>query len=306
LDNDQRLEKFAPSGWKTTVKNGTTPNFNLYLRFKFYPKRTEFVRNEITTHLLYLQLRQDILSGVLTAPKQQLLEAGANALQAEFCDRPEHVTEYFDIHNYLPGSLLAGLRADDLKNTHNNLVQLHSKLAGSNRRHSERTFIQLAQTFSCFGAHFYAVYKFKPAKRQERNSLINDIQNIQLIAIMPHGIGICRNASQLKVDETVEWPFIRVLQYDGKRLLIATIENNIAVDHVFYTDHFTKSRYLVRFSVSFVFGVRMTSLVNVNNKLFKGVGKNRRRSIFKTIHENSYFRRTSTVSCSECDNGNQQ
>lgn len=146
--------------------------------------------------------------------------------------------------------MLAGLRSDDLKNIHNSIVHLHSTLTGSNRRHAERTFIQLAQTFPCFGAHFYAVYKFKPAKRQERGSIINDIQNIQLVSIMPHGVGICRNAAQLKVDETVEWPFIRVLQYDGKRFLIATIENNIAVDHIFYTDHFTKSRYLVRFAVS--------------------------------------------------------
>jgi hypothetical protein len=81
LDNDQRLEKFAPTGWKTIVKNNSTPNFSLYLRFKFYPKRTEFVRNEVTMHLLYLQLRQDILNGTLTASKTHLLEAGSIALQ---------------------------------------------------------------------------------------------------------------------------------------------------------------------------------------------------------------------------------
>jgi hypothetical protein len=45
-------------------------------------------------HLLYLQLRQDILSGILTASRQQAIEAGATALQAEFADRPNHVTEY--------------------------------------------------------------------------------------------------------------------------------------------------------------------------------------------------------------------
>ena len=97
---------------------------------------------------------------------------------------------------------------------------MHTTHAGSNRRQSERTFIQLAQTFPCFGAHFYAVYKFKPPKHKERDSLINDIQNIQLIAIMPHGIGICRNATLLKADVAYEWPFIRTLQYDSKRFLI--------------------------------------------------------------------------------------
>lgn len=205
LDNEQRLEKFAPPGWKTLVKNGTPPNFSLYLRFKFYPKRAEFVRNENTMHLLYLQLRQDILSGTLSAPKQQLLEAGSIALQAEFSDKPQHVTKYFDIHNYLPGSMLGGLRPDDLKNIHNSLIQMHSTLSGYNRRHSEKTFIQLAQSFPSFGAHFYAVYKFKPSKRHEKGSLINDIQNIQLVAIMPHGIGICKNANQFQGNNNLEW-----------------------------------------------------------------------------------------------------
>jgi hypothetical protein len=133
--------------------------------------------------------------------------------------------------------MLGGLRSEELKSLQTSLVQLHSSHAGTNRRRSESQFIQLAQTFPCFGAHFYAVYKFKPSKKQERNSQINDIQ---LIAIMPHGVGICRNAMLFQVSSTFEWPFIRTLQYDGKRFLIASIENNVAMDHVFYTDHFTK------------------------------------------------------------------
>ncbi len=43
---------------------------------------------------------------------------------------------------------------------------------------------------------------------------------------------------------------IRTLQFDKKRFLVATIENNIAVDHVFYTDHYTKAGYLVRFAAT--------------------------------------------------------
>jgi tyrosine-protein phosphatase non-receptor type 13 protein len=47
-----------------------------------------------------------------------------------------------------------------------------------------------------------------------------------------------------------EWHMIRTLQFDRKRFLIATIENNIATDHVFYTDHYSRSSYLVQFAAS--------------------------------------------------------
>ncbi|KAK6009329.1 FERM protein [Ostertagia ostertagi] len=38
LEDHQRLENFAPSGWKNAHKNGLRTNFVLYLRFRFYPQ----------------------------------------------------------------------------------------------------------------------------------------------------------------------------------------------------------------------------------------------------------------------------
>jgi hypothetical protein len=112
-------------------------------------------------HELYLQLRQDILSGTLTGPKQSILESGSIALQAEFSDRPKHVTEYFDVHNYLPATMLTGMRGEDLKNLSGMLVQRHAAHSGTQRKNAERSFIELCQSFSSFGAQFYAVHKFK-------------------------------------------------------------------------------------------------------------------------------------------------
>lgn len=39
--------------------------FTLSLRFRYYPKKREFVKTAITAHQLYLQLRQDMLNGAL-------------------------------------------------------------------------------------------------------------------------------------------------------------------------------------------------------------------------------------------------
>uniref|UniRef100_A0A915EKP1 Uncharacterized protein n=1 Tax=Ditylenchus dipsaci TaxID=166011 RepID=A0A915EKP1_9BILA len=64
---------------------------------------------------------------------------------------------------------------------------------------------------------------------------------------------------------------IRTLQFDRKRFLIATIENNIAVDHVFYTEHYTKSSYLVRFAATqHRFMMKMRQWQSTLNRVGKG------------------------------------
>uniref|UniRef100_A0A914QKR0 FERM domain-containing protein n=1 Tax=Panagrolaimus davidi TaxID=227884 RepID=A0A914QKR0_9BILA len=43
LDNEQRLEKYAPPGWKS-AKKGNQEKYMLYLRFRYYPKKLEFIK----------------------------------------------------------------------------------------------------------------------------------------------------------------------------------------------------------------------------------------------------------------------
>lgn len=119
------------------------------------------------------------------------------------------------------------------------MANLHGKYAGLIRAEAERLFIQRCQTELGYGAHYYKVYKIKPSSK---NSYYNRYSDAHLIAIMPYGIGICREQTggQRYITNTHEWHMIRTLQFDRKRFLIATIENNIAVDHVFYTEHYSK------------------------------------------------------------------
>lgn len=112
MDDSQRLEKFAPAGWKGEKRaNGV---FVLHLRFRFYPQILDFVkclspspprisRTDVTMHELYLQLRRDVLEGRLEPSSDVVFELGALALQAEFADRPPpKVTSYFLPEHYLP------------------------------------------------------------------------------------------------------------------------------------------------------------------------------------------------------------
>lgn len=99
-----------------------------------------------------------------------------------------------------------------------------------------------------YGAHFYRVHKMKPKRGQQPF-----FADLRLVAVMPSGIGICREergGTRRLFTSLHEWHQIRTLQFDRKRFLLGTVENGIAVDHVFYTDLHSKSAYLVRFAAS--------------------------------------------------------
>jgi tyrosine-protein phosphatase non-receptor type 13 protein len=226
----------------------------IYLRFRYYPKKLEFIKTPTTTHSLYLQLRQDVLHDSLKPKRDKIFELAALALQAEFGDskmpKMGAKVPYFKLQHFLPPRAFVD---QDSARVESNLIEIHSHYSGQASILSERQFIELCQNEADYGAHYYRVYKFKPSSNSLNTSHLNDIFKI---AILPDGLGICTqhgsimHASNTVITQFHPWHMIRTLQFDRKRFLIATIENGIAADHVFYTDHYTKSGYLVKFAAS--------------------------------------------------------
>uniref|UniRef100_A0A7E4W8Z8 FERM domain-containing protein n=1 Tax=Panagrellus redivivus TaxID=6233 RepID=A0A7E4W8Z8_PANRE len=251
LDAEQRLEKYAPAGWKS-AKKATNENYMLYLRFRYYPKRLEFVKTPATTHSLYLQLRQDILNDNLKPSRDKTFELGALALQTEFGDHPSTKVPgkslvYFQLKNYLPSRSYLDQDSSRIESV---LAEIHSHYEGLASVQSERQFIELCQQESEYGAHYHRVYKFKPG-----HNAADKFADVQYIAILPDGIGLCSQQGSYQTSFVVinsfhPWHAIRTLQFDKKRFLIATADSGIVVDHVFYTDHYSKSSYLVRFAAT--------------------------------------------------------
>ncbi|PIC35295.1 hypothetical protein B9Z55_014696 [Caenorhabditis nigoni] len=105
IEDHQRLEKFAPSGWKSVARVGVKVPYVLHLRFKFYPQILDFIKTDVTMNELYLQCRRDVLEERIQPKRDAAFELAALALQAEFGNRPPPViTDYFDIQHYLPKS----------------------------------------------------------------------------------------------------------------------------------------------------------------------------------------------------------
>lgn len=252
LDNDQRLEKYAPAGWKNPKRN-SPERYTLHLRFRYYPKKLEFIKTQFIIHALYLQLRQDTLSNTLKPDKDKVFELAALALQAEFGDHPPPPrlgtrVPYFQLKNYLPPRALLNQESARVEVV---LSEIHSHYSGLSSIEAEKQYIELCQKESEFGAHYYRIHKFKPSSHSPADRYADNYW----VAILPDGIGICsqQGTSQtafVSMNSFHPWHMIRTLQFDRKRFLIAAIENNIAQDYVFYTDHYSKSGYLVRFAAS--------------------------------------------------------
>uniref|UniRef100_A0A1I7UWU4 Protein kinase domain-containing protein n=1 Tax=Caenorhabditis tropicalis TaxID=1561998 RepID=A0A1I7UWU4_9PELO len=250
IEDHQRLEKFAPSGWKSVAKVGVKVQYVLHLRFKFYPQILDFIKTDVTMNELYLQCRRDILEERIQPKRDAAFELAALALQAEFGNRPPPViTDYFDIQHYLPKKFSTFEDQARLKNI---LAELHGHYAGTRISEAKHKYIQICQRHSDFGAHIHRVFRTKPSSSHGASPFDPDTGSTLWIGIMPRGISIYeQQGGDREVIAEHVWPQTQTLQFDKKRFVIVAVgSHDEQIESTFYTDHHSKSSYFVRFAAS--------------------------------------------------------
>ncbi|CAJ0562533.1 unnamed protein product, partial [Mesorhabditis spiculigera] len=246
LDDEQRLEKFAPSGWKDRTRR---VGYTLHLRFRFYPQILEFIKTDVTLHELYLQLRRDILEDRLQPKKDKAYELAALALQVEFGDRPPPaVKDYFAMEYYLQRRFY---QFDDEKAVQTEIGQRHEKYRGLRAKEAETRYIQVCTCLPDYGAHLHRVFRSKPSTAHGASPFDPDTGANMWIAIMPKGIIVLEEQAGVRhsLAEHV-WQCTQTLQFDKKRFVIVAQRNGEPSETVFWTDHYSKSAYFVRFAAS--------------------------------------------------------
>lgn len=155
LDEDTKISKVAPDGWKKVPTN-----FVLFFRVKLFVSDISLLLHKLTRHQYYLQLRKDLLEERLSCHEETGLYLGGLALQAEYGDcRPEvYGRNYYRPDHYLAKNMmekraLPFLR-DELLRLHNNNVNMPSD-------ESELEFLKVAQQLPEFGVLFYRVSREK-------------------------------------------------------------------------------------------------------------------------------------------------
>ncbi|VDN18429.1 unnamed protein product [Gongylonema pulchrum] len=144
LEGHQRLEKYAPPGWKNARQNRLSKRlYMLFLRFRYYPASLAFIRTEVVMHQLYLQLRRDILDDRIQPKNDLLYDLAAFALQAEFADRPNvAVSNYFDVQHYMPKRVFDNQDESPIIQA---IVERHGKYRGMKQHDAEKRFILALQ-----------------------------------------------------------------------------------------------------------------------------------------------------------------
>ncbi|CAO4374627.1 unnamed protein product [Caenorhabditis nigoni] len=250
IEDHQRLEKFAPSGWKSVARVGVKVPYVLHLRFKFYPQILDFIKTDVTMNELYLQCRRDVLEERIQPKRDAAFELAALALQAEFGNRPPPViTDYFDIQHYLPKKYSSFEDQTRLKNI---LAELHGHYAGTRISEAKHKYIQICQRHADFGAHIHRVFRTKPTSSHGASPFDPDTGSSLWIGIMPRGISIYEQQGGARevIAEHI-WPQTQTLQFDKKRFVIVAVgSHDQQIESTFYTDHHSKSSYFVRFAAS--------------------------------------------------------
>ncbi|XP_013364256.1 PREDICTED: FERM and PDZ domain-containing protein 2 isoform X3 [Chinchilla lanigera] len=161
LDNETRLCKIAPEGWREQPLKTSTDTFTLFLRIKFFVSHCGLLQHSLTRHQFYLQLRKDILEERLHCDDETLLQLGVLALQAEFGSYPKEQEEskpYFRVEDYIPATLIQRMTALRAQAEVSEMHQLSSALCGED---AELEFLRITQQLLEYGVLIHRVFPEK-------------------------------------------------------------------------------------------------------------------------------------------------
>ncbi|XP_055377864.1 uncharacterized protein LOC129609770 [Condylostylus longicornis] len=158
LPSDLKIYKVAPQNWvnasnKKFLGSLCSVFFTLFLRIKFYLPNLKGVSSLQTRHMLYLQLRKNILEKLILCSDDDLIVLGGLALQAEMGDYKKNMEflDYFKVSHYLPEDVYCRNKeiAKHLRNS-------HYCRKGMDHKEAEYNFVKYVQEMKEYGFHLYS------------------------------------------------------------------------------------------------------------------------------------------------------
>uniref|UniRef100_A0A8D2ALS4 FERM and PDZ domain containing 2 n=1 Tax=Sciurus vulgaris TaxID=55149 RepID=A0A8D2ALS4_SCIVU len=191
LDNETRLCKIAPEGWREQLLKTSMDTFTLFLRIKFFVSHCGLLQDGLTRHQFYLQLRKDILEERLYCNDETLLQLGVLALQAEFGSYPKEPTEsktYFRVEDYIPASLIERMTAVQVQVEVSEMHRLCSAPWGED---AELEFLKITQKLPEYGVLIHQVFPEKKRPEEElalgicaKGVIVYEVKNNSRIATL--------------------------------------------------------------------------------------------------------------------------
>ncbi|RUS90593.1 hypothetical protein EGW08_001681 [Elysia chlorotica] len=269
LDADTKLHKVAPEGWKEGPKaHQAYVTFNLNVRVKFYPESLADFRHVSSHHLVYLQLRRDVLEERVLVDPDNLFKLAGLALQAENGDfskkssageaqlEGSSTSTYFITEHYVPARVIKQTGASM---AYTKIARRHKANAGVSRAQAEFEFVKLVQGLPEYGIHFY-----KLSKSKSQAEMI-------WVGLSQHNMAIAEPtaSSARSVTQSHTWNDILKISFNKRRFSVQPKVEGLRGKPPkinFYTNSYRKGRYLLQFSAEqHRYEIRMKTRLNTGD-----------------------------------------
>merc|ERR1712223_646715 len=216
-DGNGTLLKNGNSLNRTSIKKGSAdslPPVSFIFLAKFYPEDvSEELVQEITQHLFFLQVKQNILNMDIYCPPEASVLLASYAVQAKYLD--------FDENSYQPGllandDLLPQRVIDQYKMTlemwEERIKIWYADHRGMSRDEAEMEYLKIAQDLDMYGVNYFQIFNKK------ESDLWLGVTNL--------GLSIYEHDNKLTPKIMFPWSEISNISFDDKKFIIKTVDKS--------------------------------------------------------------------------------
>lgn len=229
VDQNIKLAKYAPKGWKNETGSGVdvtgVPYFTLYLRVQFYVDSHLLISDKIARLHYYLQLRENVIGYRHSLSDDRAFILAAYALQADVGNlkKEKHHGKYFEPSAYFPTWILERLGE---KYIIQHLPKMHQDNWGLSKTEAQAYYIKEASdTKAAHNMHLFSV-------KRKKGKLFDDVWLgicCKGIEIYEENLGITKRRLS-----SFSWPGITKLHFDKKKFEIIISGQHKSRKFVYY------------------------------------------------------------------------
>ncbi|XP_077996323.1 merlin-like [Glandiceps talaboti] len=207
-----------------------------HLLVMYYPEEVhEELIQEITQHLFFLQVKQNILNEEIYCPPEASVLLASYAVQAKFgdYDQETHVPGFLSDEDLLPQKVIDQYQMTQ-EMWEERITAWYSEHRGMTRDEAEMEYLKIAQDLEMYGVNYF------PIKNKKDTDLWLGVDAL--------GLNIYEWDNQLAAKISFPWSEIKNISFHDKKFVIKPIDKR-APDFIFYSQKLRVNKVILQLSV---------------------------------------------------------